>query len=84
MISVSQSLWPRLIGCFSDAYQAGTIFSSDQPEIVAGRIPFVGMMLVLLLVYKIGAADQGLVRGIYNMARYAQHLVTYWSHDARR
>jgi hypothetical protein len=32
----------------------------------------------LLLVYKIRGADQGLVRGIYNMARYAQRLTTYW------
>ena len=51
---------------------------------MAGLIPFIGMMLVLLLVYKICVADRGLVRGIYNMARYAQHLATYWSHDAGR
>jgi hypothetical protein len=63
---------------FSDARQAGTILSSHPPEIVAGLIPFVGMMLVLLPVYKIRAVDQGLVKGIYNMVRYAQRLTTYW------
>jgi hypothetical protein len=43
---------------------------------VAGLIPFIGMMLVLLLVYNTRATEQGLVRQIYNLARYAQHLAT--------
>jgi hypothetical protein len=67
----------KLIEHFSDARQAGTILSSDQPEIVAGLIPFIGMMLVLLLVYNARATDQGLVRRIYNLARYAERLATY-------
>jgi hypothetical protein len=66
-----------LIGHASDARQTGTILSSDQPEIVAGLIPLIGMMLVLLLVYNVRATDQGPVRRIYNLARYAQHLATY-------
>jgi hypothetical protein len=61
----------------SDARQTGTILSLDPPEIVAGLIPFIDMMLVLLLVYNARATDQGLVRRIYNLARYAQHLATY-------
>jgi len=43
---------------------------------VAGLIPFIGTMLVLLLVYNTRATDQGLVRRIYNLARYAQRLAT--------
>jgi hypothetical protein len=45
---------------------------------VAGLIPFIGMMLVLLLVHKTRAVDWGLVRRIYNMPRYTQRLTTYW------
>jgi len=36
------------------------------------------MMLVLLLVRNTRATDQGMVRRIWNLARYAQHLATYW------
>jgi hypothetical protein len=54
----------------------GQFFSSEQPEIVAGLIPVIGMMLVLLLVYNIRATDQGLARRIYNLAHYAQRLAT--------
>ncbi len=68
----------KLIGHSPDARQTGAILSSDQPEIVAGLIPFIGMMLVLLLVYNTRATDRGLVRRIYNLARYAQRLATYW------
>ena len=42
----------RLIGHFPDSRQAEPILCSDSPEIVAGLIPFIGMKLVLLLVYK--------------------------------
>jgi len=56
---------------------ASSHVSSDQPKIVAGLIPFIGMMLVLFLVYKTRATDEGLVRRIYDMARYAQRLTTY-------
>jgi hypothetical protein len=45
---------------------------------VAGPIPFIGMKLVLLLVYKTRATDQALVRRIYNLARNAQRLAIYW------
>jgi len=44
---------------------------------VAGLIPFIGMMLVLLLVCNTRATDRGLVRQIYDLARYAQRLATY-------
>jgi hypothetical protein len=46
------------IGYFSDARQAGAILSFDQPEIVAALIPFIGVMLVLLLVWNTRATDQ--------------------------
>jgi hypothetical protein len=62
----------------SDARQTGTILSSDPPEIVAALIPLIDVMLVLLLVYNARATDQGLVRRIYNLARYAQRLAIYW------
>jgi len=54
----------KLIGHFSDARQAGTTHSFDPIVIVAGLIPFIGMILVLLLVRNTRATDQGLVRRI--------------------
>ncbi|PYT56811.1 MAG: MFS transporter, partial [Acidobacteria bacterium] len=54
----------KLIGHFSDARQAGATHSFDPIVIVAGLIPFIGMVLVLLLVRNTRATDQGLVRRI--------------------
>jgi ACS family hexuronate transporter-like MFS transporter len=54
----------ELIGHFSDARQASVTHSFDPIVIVAGLIPFIGMILVLLLVRNTAATDQGLVRRI--------------------
>src|SRR6266581_6253567 len=54
----------ELIGHFSDARQATGTHSFDPIVIVAGLIPFIGMILVLLLVRNTRATDQGLVRRI--------------------
>ncbi len=54
----------KLIGHFSDARQAVGTHSFDPIVIAAGLIPFVGMILVLLLVRNTRATDQGLVRRI--------------------
>lgn len=54
----------ELIGHFSDARQAATTHSFDPIVIVAGLIPFIGMVLVLLLVRNTRATDQGLVKRI--------------------
>jgi ACS family hexuronate transporter-like MFS transporter len=54
----------RLIGHYSDAWQAAGTHSFDPIVIVAGLIPFVGMILVLLLVRNTRATEQGLVRRI--------------------
>jgi ACS family hexuronate transporter-like MFS transporter len=54
----------KLIGHFSDARQATATHSFDPIVIVAGLIPFIGMMLVLLLVRNTRATDQGLVKRI--------------------
>jgi ACS family hexuronate transporter-like MFS transporter len=54
----------KLIGHFSDARQATGTHSFDPIVIVAGLIPFIGMVLVLLLVRNTRATDQGLVRRI--------------------
>jgi ACS family hexuronate transporter-like MFS transporter len=54
----------ELIGHFSDARQAVGTHSFDPIVIVAGLIPFIGMLLVLLLVRNTRATDQGLVRRI--------------------
>src|SRR5947208_1876522 len=54
----------ELIGHFSDARQASATHSFDPIVIVAGLIPFLGMILVLLLVRNTKATDQGLVRRI--------------------
>jgi MFS transporter, ACS family, hexuronate transporter len=54
----------KLIGHFSDARQAVGTHSFDPIVIVAGVIPFIGMILVLLLVRNTRATDEGLVRRI--------------------
>jgi ACS family hexuronate transporter-like MFS transporter len=54
----------KLIGHFSDARQSASTHSFDPIVIVAGLIPFVGMILVLLLVRNTRATEQGLVRRI--------------------
>jgi ACS family hexuronate transporter-like MFS transporter len=54
----------KLIGHFSDARQAAAAHSFDPIVIVAGFIPFLGMILVLLLVRNTRATRQGLVRAI--------------------
>jgi ACS family hexuronate transporter-like MFS transporter len=52
----------KLIGYFSDAHQARATHSFDAIIITAGLVPFVGMILVLLLVRNTRATAQGLVR----------------------
>jgi ACS family hexuronate transporter-like MFS transporter len=54
----------ELIGHFSDARQATATHSFDPIVVVAGLIPFFGMILVLLLVRNTRATDQGLVKQI--------------------
>jgi ACS family hexuronate transporter-like MFS transporter len=54
----------KLIGNFSDARQATGTHSFDPIVILAGLLPFVGMILVLLLVRNNDATDRGLVRRI--------------------
>lgn len=54
----------KLIGYFSDARQATGTHSFDPIVIIAGLVPFAGMILVLLLVRNTQATDQGLVRRI--------------------
>jgi MFS transporter, ACS family, hexuronate transporter len=54
----------KLIGYFSDARQATATHAFDPIVIVAGLVPFVGMILVLLLVRNTKATDEGLVRRI--------------------
>ena len=53
-----------LIGHFSDARQATGPHSFDPIVIVAGMVPFVAMILVLLLVRNTRATEDGLVRRI--------------------
>src|SRR5437763_96470 len=52
----------KLIGYFSDASRALPGHSFDKVVLVAGLVPFVGMILVLLLVRNTRATEQGLVR----------------------
>ena len=52
----------KLIGYFSDARQATMTHAFDNIVLVAGLVPFVGMLLVLLLVRNTRATDQGRVR----------------------
>ena len=54
----------KLIGHFSDARQATGTHAFDPIVIVAGLVPFLGMILVLLLVRNTTATNQGLVRQI--------------------
>ncbi len=54
----------KLIGYFSDSRQAMAGHSFDPIVIVAGLVPFVGMILVLLLVRNTRATDQVLVHRI--------------------
>ena len=54
----------KLIGYFSDARQATGTHSFDPIVIVAGLVPLVGMILVLLLLRNTEATEQGLVRRI--------------------
>jgi ACS family hexuronate transporter-like MFS transporter len=52
----------KLIGYFSDARQATMTHAFDGIVVVAGLVPFVGMILVLLLVRNTRATERGLVR----------------------
>jgi ACS family hexuronate transporter-like MFS transporter len=54
----------KLIGHFSDARQATGTHSFDPIVIVAGLVPLIGMILVLLLIRNTEATNQGLVRRI--------------------
>ena len=54
----------KLIGYFSDARQATGTHSFDPIVILAGIIPVIGMILVLLLLRNSAATEQGLVRRI--------------------
>jgi ACS family hexuronate transporter-like MFS transporter len=54
----------KLIGYLSDARQGQATHSFDPIVIAAGLIPFLGMILVLLLVRNTGATRKGLVRPI--------------------
>ena len=52
----------KLIGYFADARQSTASHSFDPIVIVAGLVPFIGMILVLLLLRNTKATDLGLVR----------------------
>jgi ACS family hexuronate transporter-like MFS transporter len=54
----------KLIGHFSDVRSAMTTHSFDPIVIVAGFVPLVGMILVLVLVRNTDATRRGLVRPI--------------------
>jgi ACS family hexuronate transporter-like MFS transporter len=54
----------KLIGYLTDARQATGTHSFDPIVIVAALVPFIGMILVLLLLRNSEATDQGLVRRI--------------------
>jgi ACS family hexuronate transporter-like MFS transporter len=54
----------ELIGYFSDLPQTAATHSFDKIIVVAGIVPFIGMLLVLLLVRNTSATEQGLVRPI--------------------
>jgi ACS family hexuronate transporter-like MFS transporter len=54
----------KLIGYLSDSRQGMAAHSFDPIMVAAGVIPFIGMLLVLLLVRNNKATDQGLVRRI--------------------
>ena len=54
----------ELIGHYSDSHQASAAHSFDPIVIIAGMIPFLGMILVLTLVRNTRATSQGLVKRI--------------------
>jgi MFS transporter, ACS family, hexuronate transporter len=54
----------KLIGYFADANQSRVTHSFDSIIIVAGLVPFLGMILVLLLIRNSEATRKGLVRPI--------------------
>jgi MFS transporter, ACS family, hexuronate transporter len=54
----------ELIGHFSDVRRADAVHSFDPIILVAAIVPFVGMILVLLLVRNTDATERGLVRRI--------------------
>lgn len=54
----------KLIGYFSDARRATTTHAFDPIVVIAGLVPFVGMILVLLLVRNTRGTEDGLVRRI--------------------
>jgi ACS family hexuronate transporter-like MFS transporter len=54
----------KLIGYFSDARESTGTHSFDPIVMIAGVVPLLGMILVLLLVRNTQATDQGLVRRI--------------------
>ena len=54
----------ELIGRFSDARHATSIHTFDPIVMVAGLVPFVGMLLVLLLVRNTSATWEGRVKKI--------------------
>jgi MFS transporter, ACS family, hexuronate transporter len=54
----------KLIGYFSDTHKAATTHAFDPIVIVAGIVPFIGMILVLSLVRNTEATEEGLVRRI--------------------
>jgi len=54
----------KLIGYFSDARQGTGTHSFDPILVIAGIVPFIGMVLVLMLVRNTEATNEGLVRRI--------------------
>ncbi len=54
----------KLVGYVSDARQAAGTHSFDPIVILAGIVPFIGMILVLMLVRNTDATERGLVRRI--------------------
>ena len=54
----------ELIGRYSDARQAAAAHSFDPIVIVAGLVPFIAMIVVLVLVRNTRATEEGLVRPI--------------------
>jgi ACS family hexuronate transporter-like MFS transporter len=54
----------ELIGHFSDARRASTIHAFDPIVVIAGLVPFIGMLLVLALVRNTRATSEGRVRRI--------------------
>jgi MFS transporter, ACS family, hexuronate transporter len=54
----------KLVGYLSDSRQATGTHSFDPIMMIAGLVPFAGMILVLLLVRNTPATEQGLVRRI--------------------